>query len=159
MSNKTINQALRDLFLGLGGDASALADNTSVSDYIADLESAIKEIVKDALPSVTSNDNGKVLGVNNAEWDKVPQVQGGYFYENAQTSGSSDISFGDIYLTDANQDYVGQFELALPKSFFLPIFDDNLVDNAVLIWDSNDSQFYPATLSIENGEIVYTKLV
>lgn len=42
MSNKTINQALRDLFIGLGGDISALADNTSVSDYIEDLESAIK---------------------------------------------------------------------------------------------------------------------
>lgn len=42
MAKKTINQALRDLFIGLGGNASDLADNTSVSDYIADLESAIK---------------------------------------------------------------------------------------------------------------------
>ena len=42
MAKKTINQALKDLFLGLGGDSSALEDNSSVSDYIADLESAIK---------------------------------------------------------------------------------------------------------------------
>ena len=42
MAKKTISQALKDLFLGLGGDASALADNTSASDYIQDLESAIK---------------------------------------------------------------------------------------------------------------------
>ena len=42
MGKKTINQALKDLFLGLGGDSSALADNSSVSDYIEDLESAIK---------------------------------------------------------------------------------------------------------------------
>lgn len=42
MSKKTINQALTDLFIGLGGKTSELADNTSVSDYIADLESAIK---------------------------------------------------------------------------------------------------------------------
>ena len=42
MGKKTINQALKDLFLGLGGDPTALADNSSVSDYIEDLESAIK---------------------------------------------------------------------------------------------------------------------
>lgn len=42
MAKKTISQALKDLFLGLGGDSSALADNTSASDYIQDLESAIK---------------------------------------------------------------------------------------------------------------------
>lgn len=41
-NNKSINQALTDLFIGLGGNASELADNKSVSDYIEDLESAIK---------------------------------------------------------------------------------------------------------------------
>ena len=39
---KTINEALKDLFIGLGGNSSALSDNDSVSDYIEDLESAIK---------------------------------------------------------------------------------------------------------------------
>lgn len=42
MSKKTINQALKDLFLGLGGDSKALEDNSGVGDYIEDLESAIK---------------------------------------------------------------------------------------------------------------------
>jgi hypothetical protein len=97
MSKKTINQALKDLFLGLGGDSSALADNSSVSDYVEDLESAIKgaasgaveEIIDDEaasetttysstkiesliptdeLPSVTSDDNGKILAVANGAW-------------------------------------------------------------------------------------------
>ena len=92
MSNKTINQALKDLFLGLGGDSSALADNSSVSDYVEDLESAIKGaasgaaedliddsaastattysstmieslIPTDELPSVTAADIGDVLSV------------------------------------------------------------------------------------------------
>ena len=92
MSNKTINQALKDLFLGLGGDSSALADNSSVSDYVEDLESAIKGaasgaaedliddeeastdttysstkieslIPSDVLPSVTAEDIGDVLTV------------------------------------------------------------------------------------------------
>ena len=100
MGKKTINQALKDLFLGLGGDSSALADNSSVSDYIEDLESAIKGAAAGAqindetastttvysssktedlieaipsLPSVTSEDIGKVLSVvsdgeSGAEW-------------------------------------------------------------------------------------------
>ena len=100
MSNKTINQALKDLFLGLGGNSSALADNTSASDYIEDLESAIKETANDAagdliddteasetkayssskveslipapeLPEVTTDDNGKILAVVAGEWTLV----------------------------------------------------------------------------------------
>ena len=96
MSNKTINQALKDLFLGLGGNSSALADNTSASDYIEDLESAIKTTASDViddseaseaityssskieslipeaeLPAVTTDDNGKILAVVAGEWTLV----------------------------------------------------------------------------------------
>ena len=42
MANKTIKESIKDLFLGLGGNPSALADNADTSDYIDDLESAIK---------------------------------------------------------------------------------------------------------------------
>ena len=90
MSNKTINQALEGLYKGLGGDPSALADNSTCSDYIADLESAIKGAASGAqiddsapsetkvyssakteeligsietLPDVTADDIGKVLSV------------------------------------------------------------------------------------------------
>lgn len=41
--SKTINQALSDLVIGLGGDPSVLTDNDTVSDYIEDLKDAIKE--------------------------------------------------------------------------------------------------------------------
>lgn len=88
MSNKTINQALKDLYTGLGGDPQALADNSTCSDYIEDLESAIKGAASGAqiddetasettvfssaktealieaipsLPSVTSGDIGEAL--------------------------------------------------------------------------------------------------
>lgn len=97
---KTINQALKDLFLGLGGDSSKLADNKDVSDYIDDLESAIagkaasaaEDIIDDTeagssttyssskieslipadeLPVVSADDNGKVLAVVNGAWTLV----------------------------------------------------------------------------------------
>ncbi len=98
--SKTINQALKDLFLGLGGDSSALADNKDISDYIDDLESAIagkaaaaaEDIIDDTeagssttysstkieslipadeLPEVDSGDNGKILAVVDGAWAPV----------------------------------------------------------------------------------------
>lgn len=41
--SKTINQALADLVTGLGESSSILSDNMTVSDYIADVETAIKD--------------------------------------------------------------------------------------------------------------------
>ncbi|WP_407461635.1 hypothetical protein [Methanobrevibacter sp.] len=72
MANKTIKQALETLFLGLGGNPSALADNVDTSDVIDDLESAIKGLIPEAeLPEVTADDNGKILAVVDGEWTKV----------------------------------------------------------------------------------------
>lgn len=96
MANKTIKESLETLFLGLGGNASALTDNTDTSDVIDDLESAIKGCVggviddtassstktyssskieslipADELPEVTADDNGKILAVVDGEWTKV----------------------------------------------------------------------------------------
>lgn len=62
---KTINEALKDLFLGIGGNSSALADNSTVSDYIEDLTSAIKA---SALPEVAAANNGQVLAVVDGTW-------------------------------------------------------------------------------------------
>lgn len=96
----TINESLKKLFLGLGGDSSKLADNKDVSDYIDDLESAIagkaaaaaEDIIDDTevglsttyssskieslipadeLPVVSADDNGKVLAVVNGAWTLV----------------------------------------------------------------------------------------
>ena len=94
---KTINEALKDLFLGLGGSSSALSDNSTVSDYIEDLESAIKasagsaaeDLIDDSessetktyssskieslipapeLPTVAAANNGQVLAVVDGAW-------------------------------------------------------------------------------------------
>lgn len=95
--SKTINQALGDLVTGLGESSSILSDNKTVSDYIADVEKAIKDyagetadaiiddseasetktyssskieslIPADELPAVTVEDNNRVLAVVNGAW-------------------------------------------------------------------------------------------
>lgn len=65
---KSINKALTDLFIGLGGNTADLADNKSVSDYIADLESAIKAAAAAELPGAADLEDGTVLGVIAGEW-------------------------------------------------------------------------------------------
>jgi len=125
MGKKTINQALKDLFLGLGGNPSALSDNTSVSDYIEDLEGAIKGetssiiddntaseskvyssskveslIPTDELPSVTSEDIGNILtvvsdGESGATWDKAPAPSGGGYIIYDGTVSSSTFTLSN----------------------------------------------------------------
>lgn len=58
--SKTINQALKELYLSLGGDPSALEDNSTVSDYIADLENGLKSLAE--LPAPAVGDIGKIVG-------------------------------------------------------------------------------------------------
>ncbi len=68
MANKTIKDAIRDGFIALGGNPTALADNSDTSDFIDDLTDAIKA---GALPAVTADDNGKILAVVDGAWEKV----------------------------------------------------------------------------------------
>lgn len=65
---KTINEALKDVFLSLGGNPTALSDNSTVSDYIKDLGDAIKAEVEAELPEVEAANNGQVLAVVDGAW-------------------------------------------------------------------------------------------
>lgn len=69
--SKTINQALKELYLSLGGDPSALEDNSTVSDYIADLENGLKSLAE--LPAPSSDNSGKIAKV-------VSDGEGGYIW-------------------------------------------------------------------------------
>lgn len=130
MAKKTISQSLKDLFLGLGGDASALEDNTSASDYIQDLESAIKasasgaaeDLIDDAAASATTvyssskveslipenelptpavGDIGKVVSV-------VSDGESGaeYALETPSSGGGEFFNVGRVNLTNGSLNYV-----------------------------------------------------
>lgn len=102
MSNKTISQALKDVFLGLGGNPSELSDNQTASDYIEDLESAIKgsasSAVEDVIPTPAVADIGKVVSVvsdgeEGAEYAlETPASGGGAFVLTLNESSSHVIS-------------------------------------------------------------------
>lgn len=113
--SKTINEALRDLFLAHGGDVSDLEDNKSLSDFIADVSTvlgsnatgtitpALESGAKIAdftlngvegtlyapveLPAVTSDDNGKILAVVDGAFALVT------------ISAEADLETGDVTIT------------------------------------------------------------
>ena len=86
--SKTINQALKELYLSLGGDPSALEDNSTVSDYIADLENGLKGLAE--LPAPSSDNSGKIAKV-------VSDGEGGYIWgAEDETSELPAPAVGDI---------------------------------------------------------------
>lgn len=122
MANKTIKQSIEDLFIGLGGNPSALTDNTDTSDVIDDLESAIKGCVggviddtassstktyssskieslipADELPAVTSDDNGKVLAVVDGAWNKASASGGASFFVITATDNNGTVTIDKTY--------------------------------------------------------------
>lgn len=62
-------QALKNLYVALGGEASDVADLTTSSEVITAMESVAASAASE-LPAVTSSDNGKVLCVSSGKWGK-----------------------------------------------------------------------------------------
>ena len=63
--------ALRNLYVALGGTASNVADLTIIPDMINAIATLITSGATAELPKVTSSDNGKVLTVVSGKWQKA----------------------------------------------------------------------------------------
>ena len=65
--------ALKNLYLKIGGDKSKLNDNHDISDYVNDIGVALKDAIESSteLPIVSVDDNGKALGVVDGNWSKM----------------------------------------------------------------------------------------
>lgn len=81
MSNKTVNEALKDLFLAHGGSSSDLEDNKSLSDFIDDVSGVIG-----------SNATGEI----------TPAVESGTKIADYTLNGVSGSLYAPVELPDAS---------------------------------------------------------
>lgn len=63
----TIVDALKKLYVALGGDAAAVADITLTTDMINALCGVVPSAAN-LLPAVTATENGKIMKVVEGEW-------------------------------------------------------------------------------------------
>lgn len=61
--------SLKALYVAFGGDADDVAELTLIPDVISALASFIGEGGASGLPSVTADDNGKILTVVEGKWE------------------------------------------------------------------------------------------
>lgn len=64
---KTVD-ALKTLYVALGGDASDVADITLIPDMITAIATVAATATAPELPAVTAADNGSVLKVADGKW-------------------------------------------------------------------------------------------
>ena len=149
MAKKTINQALKDLFLGLGGDPSKLSDNTSVSDYIEDLESAIEAAATAELPTPAEANVGKVAtvvsdGEDGYEWSAESVV----IPQELPTPASTNLGKVATVVSDGAGGY--EWGAETPSGLPSVTASDNgkiiQVDNGA--WTSQDLKTRQATLNM-----------
>lgn len=61
-------EALKELYIALGGNATKFVDTMLIPDMIKEIAAYISAGGAAELPSVTTADNGKVLTVVEGEW-------------------------------------------------------------------------------------------
>lgn len=61
-------EALKGLYVALGGDADDVADIMLISDMITEIAKVVATAVAKELPEVDAEDNGKVLKVIEGKW-------------------------------------------------------------------------------------------
>lgn len=64
----TTVDALKNLYVALGGDADDVADVTLIPDMINAIATVAETAIAPELPKVTAADNGSVLKVVDGEW-------------------------------------------------------------------------------------------
>ena len=67
----TTVDALKNLYVALGGTAADVANITLIPDMINALATVAASATAAELPKVTSSDNGKVLTVVSGKWQKA----------------------------------------------------------------------------------------
>ncbi len=117
MSYKIL-QALTALYVKLGGTAADVANITTIPAMIKAIAGLdIGGGGGSSLPTVTADDNGKVLAVVEGAWDKANAISDNDFIVTYTDSGNdtytSDKTFADIYSAyQAGQNVTAKMEIA-----------------------------------------------
>lgn len=105
MANKTINGALKALFLELGGDSTKLADNSKISDYIDDLASVLEPKAPDLFVVGYSYNETSEKNELNKTWAEIAEA----------------YAQGKIIVLDANGYYFATDTVTLtPRAYLTP---------------------------------------
>lgn len=67
-------EALKALYVALGGSADTVANMVIIPDVIAAIATLVSEGLPGSLPAVTADDNGDVLTVVEGEWTAAAPV-------------------------------------------------------------------------------------
>lgn len=107
--NNTI-EALKKLYVAMGGDADDVENLTITPEMI----SAIADIYQggEALPEVTSDDNGKVLTVVGDKWDKAENAGGAVEITLSQESQTAFVTLLGQFITAALTN-AGEYTISL----------------------------------------------
>ena len=99
-------EALRGLYVALGGNAADVADITTLPEMLEKI-STVASAAASELPAVTSSDNGKALIVSSGKWQKgtvLPSVT------------SSNV--GKVLAVDSNGKWAAQSNMAMVEATF-----------------------------------------
>lgn len=93
MSSLNVNDALKELYISLGGDESNFANGMTVTDYIRLLKTVLNGGGGSGLPEVSDSDNGYILKVINGAWGKSMNVPDRFeiTYDNESSGGSGEF--------------------------------------------------------------------
>lgn len=113
---KTIVEALQDLYVAMGGEASDVSGLSLNPDVIEQIATLVQSGETKELPAVTASDNDKVLAVVNGQWDKAEASGGGgdnvmlvtitEYEEDGDYTYTADTNANDILKALASDKYV-----------------------------------------------------
>lgn len=129
MSSMNINDALKELYLALGGNSSAFKNGMTVTDYTALLKNVLSGGGGSGLPEVTEDDNGDILKVIGGEWSKAKNLGPDKF----------DVTYADSEFDRTSAEIIAAFEAGKTIRFMVAAAVVSGVGDSVVMTPSNFS--------------------
>lgn len=141
----SIQNALKELYISLGGDASAIRDENDVNDLIRTIAGLkLGEEIQSGggLPEVTADDNGDVLTVVEGEWGKA-----------APSGGTLIVHIGKTGILDKTWQEISD---AVEAGNIAMVYDDSDIDCSIEYLGglfSDDGNYGAAFVDFGSGSV------